>query len=864
MFIYLKSKTLVTSLASLLLMAFLAVGADDRPAGFDPFGAAEANMPASPENVSDSGPVIPQVEFNNNDISMAFQIISDAAGWSIFPTADVSRAKISLWAKNVTAGELLDTVVTLTGFIYHRDRNVITVMTYDEYMQYHGLAKKVITFKYADAASVAAVVKPFLTRLGKNVVHKETNTIVLYEADANLEFIASIIKRLDIPAEGIVVEVINLKYADCETLAKILQNVFSGQKKDTKNKSPEPIAQAAQSSKPAETGDANDVLVPYEQTEIYAVSHANQLVVVGTKLNIQKVKEVVSMIDVYGENTVFEVIDLKYVDAEVVSETLREMFDSKDSKGSSGSIQKVAQPSDSSKQQAVESKSEVEGLLSTPQSHVVVHAIGRTNQLIIKAFRGDVEKLKKLVEKLDVFVEPTTKNYHFTYVDAAEISKGLERILDVYGRYGRDRGRGGEQSIGGRDSGITLVEKTNSILLTGPPSVHRIMTSIVESVDVPGTYEAGMIRIYKLENADVEEVAKTIAELIQSESKEKEKSAEVKFTEKPAKADTGVPGSKEMAKMEEFVPQVEARVSVSKSTNSIVVQATAREHRELEKLIKELDKRRRQVLIEAKIVELTNTDDFSLGVELSHAVDDVIAFSAFGLSTNLNPASGTRNIIVSPGGTAAVLRPDKVQAILQALKSVGNARIISAPRILVNDNAIGFINSIAEEPTMQTNLGQTTTTTSFAGFVEAGTQFAITPHISENRYLRVEYQITLNSFGTKPTDPTIPPPRNTSSIRSEATVPGGFTIVVGGLQMTDQSENVDKVPLLGDIPLVGLAFKNTLKKKQYKTTYLFITPVIMESEDFSDLKDISRKAVLDVETNKDDQNASETKIKGGD
>jgi len=129
--------------------------------------------------------------------------------------------------------------------------------------------------------------------------------------------------------------------------------------------------------------------------------------------------------------------------------------------------------------------------------------------------------------------------------------------------------------------------------------------------------------------------------------------------------------------------------------------------------------------------------------------------------------------------------------------------------------------------------------------VTAGTQFFVTPHISESDYLRVEYQIMLNSFGEQ-ADPELPPARSTSTIQSEATVPDGSTIVVGGIQASSESESVDKVPLLGDIPLVGLAFRNTVIRKQYITTYLFITTTIMKSEDFGDLEEVSKKALEKV------------------
>jgi type II secretory pathway component GspD/PulD (secretin) len=261
-----------------------------------------------------------------------------------------------------------------------------------------------------------------------------------------------------------------------------------------------------------------------------------------------------------------------------------------------------------------------------------------------------------------------------------------------------------------------------------------------------------------------------------------------------------------------------------------------------------LDVRRKQVLIKAVIIEVTTTDDTDFGIEIDLINRDLFSFTSFGLST-INPSTGVRDLLVSPGGTAAVLRPGKVQGILTALQGKDNVRIESAPRILVNDNAAGVIQVIAEEPTKQTNQGETTTTTSFGEYVTAGTQFIVTPHISERDYIRVEYQIILNSFGEQ-ADPDLPPSRNTSTIQSEATIPDSYTIVVGGIQSASESKSVDKVPLLGDIPLVGLLFSNTAVRKQYITSYLFITTTIMESENFDDLKGLSDEAAEEV---KDDE-----------
>jgi general secretion pathway protein D len=256
------------------------------------------------------------------------------------------------------------------------------------------------------------------------------------------------------------------------------------------------------------------------------------------------------------------------------------------------------------------------------------------------------------------------------------------------------------------------------------------------------------------------------------------------------------------------------------------------------------------VLIEAKIVEITVTDNLNLGVELNHAKDDVSLFTQFGLSKDLDPATGSRSVIVSEGGTAAVLKPDQIQVILQALKSDSNTRISSAPQILVNDNAAGMISSVAQRPYTTTTQGQNSDQTTFAGFVDAGTEFAITPHISEKNFLRVEYVITLSAFTGSSSDLTIPPPKSTSSIQSEATVPDGYTIVVGGLQRVDDTETVNKIPILGDIPILEWAFKSTKKEKTNKKIFLFITPTILANEGFEDLKQASDNAVKKIEADK--------------
>jgi len=722
-------------------------------AALDPFGSGPGGADTPSQKVADKGPLIPQVQFTNNDISMAFQIISDATGWSIFPTSDTTKAKVSLWAKNISAADLLDKVIAMAGLTYHRDGDIIMVMTYEEYMEYYGLAKKILVLKYADANAIAGVIGPFLTKRGKCVVHKQTNSIVLYEADANLQLMSRIVESLDSPSDQVTIEVIDIKYADAEAIAKALKEILADKKSNEQNR---------------------------------------------------------------------------------------------------GASEMVASPSSPSETTAQPAKPDDNNIPLTTDATVDAYAIGRTNQVILKGNKHHVAKALALIEQLDRYIESTTVTYPLSYVDVVEVFEGIRQALQVSGRFNI----GGDKDKG-IPVGVTMLEKTNTILLIAPPSAHRIIASVIQSVDIPAPYESGIIRVYKLDNADVDEVAATVRELIdrdKADSKSRDLAA-VSIPE-PGKAQVGQEATK-LTKTSELTNQVEGCVSVSKSTNSVIIQAPARVHREMEKLIAELDKRRKQVSIKAMIVEVTTTDDLTMGAELSYTENNKVVFTPFGLSM-IDPNSGVREVIVGPGGTAAILPPDRFRAVVEALQSNGNINVKSAPQLLVNDNAVGTINSIDEEPIKQVNASNTVATTSFAGFVEAGTQFVLTPHISEEGYLRVEYQIILNAFGAPSTDPSIPPARRTNKIASEATIPNGSTIVVGGLQTIDEKNIIDKVPVLGDIPLVGQAFRKTVVRKRHKNVYLFLTPSVMERDDFSDLKGASKEALDEIDNRENNSSSSTT------
>lgn len=168
-----------------------------------------------------------------------------------------------------------------------------------------------------------------------------------------------------------------------------------------------------------------------------------------------------------------------------------------------------------------------------------------------------------------------------------------------------------------------------------------------------------------------------------------------------------------------------------------------------EQLIKQLDQRRPQVLIEAKVVIIDTSDDFTLGVEVSGGNRTggkrAFAFTSFGFST-VDPVSGALSITPGVGFNGTLVDPSTADVVVRALSSHRRARVLSSPRILVNDNAQGELTSVIEVPFTSVNASQTVATTSFAGFAEAGTTINVMPTISDDDYLQLDYTVTLNTF----------------------------------------------------------------------------------------------------------------------
>jgi general secretion pathway protein D len=286
------------------------------------------------------------------------------------------------------------------------------------------------------------------------------------------------------------------------------------------------------------------------------------------------------------------------------------------------------------------------------------------------------------------------------------------------------------------------------------------------------------------------------------------------------------------------LPPGEARITADDSSNSLIIVAEPDVQRLYSRLIQSLDRRRPQVMIEARLVLIDTSDDYSLGVELSGGDREgdrrLFAFSSFGFS-DVDPVNGSLSITPGTGFNGVLVDPEIADAIVRALTNHRRARVFSAPRILVNDNALGVLTSVDEVPFSSVNASNVVATTSFAGFAEAGTTIEVVPHISADDYLQLEYSVILNTF-TGTGSEGIPPPRKTDEISSVVTIPDGHTVIVGGLNQNRSSRETSGIPLVENIPLIRYLGGTEEEMMARSSLFVFLRPIILRDDKFKSLK----------------------------
>lgn len=561
----------------------------------------------------------------------------------------------------------------------------------------------------------------------------------------------------------------------------------------------------------------------------FTLPDRNLLIVTDYADNVRRMAEIIQMVDQPGPPATIRFVAVEHLSPVELSRQVEALLQQK---------------------RRVAGRTERGKLTLTPQA--------RTSRIAVVSTGDAADEALELIRSLDVPTEIETRTHRLKYITPSRIDRLAQQLQDPSAGSGR------------YDS--TIDAESGMLIVSAPPDVHERIAQLIEQLDVPALEEAASpVRFYKLLNTTAAEVLGTIRSL---ESGAGDLSAlsldalgpggegftgpnvppagpgsdlptppayrptdpEGGEAEGPEAAETDVPPRR-------TARTGDAVVTADPNTNTIIVVAPPPIQRVYERLIRLLDRRRPQVLIEVIMVTLDTTDSFSLGVEISGADrgddSEFLTFSSFGLST-VDADTGALALNPGVGFNGVLLSPDLVDVVVRALATNGRAKVVSAPKVLANDNSPATLSSVSEAPFTSVNASETVSTTSFAGYASAGTTVSVTPHISEGAHLQLDYSITLNSF-TGEGGGGVPPPRQTNSISSNVTIPDGHAVVVGGLKRQDISQSESEVPGLGEIPGLEWLVGSRSRNRSESTLFVFIRPVILRDDQFEDLKYLSER-----------------------
>ena len=291
----------------------------------------------------------------------------------------------------------------------------------------------------------------------------------------------------------------------------------------------------------------------------------------------------------------------------------------------------------------------------------------------------------------------------------------------------------------------------------------------------------------------------------------------------------------------------------------MVVYANKKHQQWISSIIEQLDQYRPQVLLDVTLVSILKDNDFNYSLDILTKYPTLSGVAAItGDATGI--FDGRFWEARSNKGTGSFFyNDDHVQTLLDAVQTRNWGRVLSSPKLLVNDNQEGIIKQertiyITETDVTTTTTTTTPTTNTDVKFVPytTGIDLSIKPHISKGNQLRLEIKLIRDDFESDPQKVTVgevefekPPNERSNDITTVVTVPDGYTIILGGIEQLNQSKGGSKVPLLGDIPIIGGLFNTIDNSDEQSRLYIFVKAHILRPtqhvDENTDIMRVSRQ-----------------------
>jgi general secretion pathway protein D len=451
----------------------------------------------------------------------------------------------------------------------------------------------------------------------------------------------------------------------------------------------------------------------------------------------------------------------------------------------------------------------------------------RTNSIVVTDTSSNIHHLARIIQKLDVTgSKEETSVFPLKHASARTLSEQINRMMAKNSSISSQPPRNPSAIALDADLKIMPDERTNSLIIVANAQDTAAIGELVQKLDVERSIGSSNVHVVYLQNAEAKGTAQSLTSAL---------------------ANMKVSGAIEAAQP--------VQVTADESTNALVIAASAQDFDVIGRIIEKLDIVREQVLVEMLIVEITEDNVKEIGVDWA-TLDQAVDGSARGFAaTNFGPrvdfASGTlEGLAVGMWrGTGDNLR---IGTILHALKKMTGVNILSTPHILTSNHnkakiVVGEnIPYVVESRITETSDFLTPTVIDTFDYKDVGITLEITPHISTGGLVRLEVNTEFTKLiegatGASATTPTTAKREAQTMVSMES----GSTVVIGGLIRDDKTILEKKVPLLGEIPVLGNLFKFRKDSLQKTNLLLFITPYRLGNQ--KDLDDITQKKKAETE-----------------
>ena len=464
-------------------------------------------------------------------------------------------------------------------------------------------------------------------------------------------------------------------------------------------------------------------------------------------------------------------------------------------------------------------------------------AYEKTNTLIISDSGYKVRRILDILELIDVQgQQPQVQFVPIRYADAKTINDRVSEILKA-------------NSAGGGSYGsfkLMVDDRTNSVIVFGPPRTIADVQSLIKKFDIEldDPNRQSSIHVRPLDYADAKKVASTLSSLAQGGKKKTPSFSPPSMPGAPGGAGGG-------AATAEFDDNV--KITADESSNSLLITGSRSSYQAVNSILRKLDIRRSQVFVEADILDLSTDNRFNFSTSIfggaksgqnpvitawqGKSFAPVVAAQTAPSATTAAAAAGTFaddmtiGILSAKTVTVPGLGSFSPGALIKLIKSDANTRVLSSPHIMTADNEEAKI-VVGEKVFFRSSEVNPTTGAALPKVEKEDVDLSLTlkPNISNSNYVTMKVDIDASSVDGLDASTGLPKvkKRKTGQV---LTVKSGQTVVVSGLVQTQEFESFQKIPLLGDIPILGWLFRNSSTGHRTSNMVIFLTPHVVHGAD---------------------------------